>query len=97
MAKVQPFLRKPMLRTAILTWRAPRLGQATRTFLLAFGLGLLALPGTRGVRGAEELPSEFYHDFRGRPLPPELLPVNSQEGPLFQFEPEGLRISIPRT
>jgi hypothetical protein len=47
------------------------------------------------TRGAGE-PLEYYHDFRGRPLPPELTFFNAEEGKFFNVEPEGLRITIPK-
>src|SRR5438874_1689046 len=40
---------------------------------------------------------EFYHDFRGQPLPAELTWFNAADGKFFRQEPEGLRIVIPRT
>jgi len=97
MARKQPFHRKPRLRAELFTRLPQRLGQGARFFLLAFGLGLLALQQNGAVRGADELPAMFYHDFRGRPIPHELTLFNAEEGKFFRFEPEGLRITIPKT
>jgi hypothetical protein len=60
------------------------------TFPLALGL---ALGFFGAVRGADE-PAEFYHDFRGRPLPPELTVLGNSE--FVRSEAEGLRITLPK-
>jgi WD40 repeat protein len=46
--------------------------------------------------GGAEGESEFYHDFRGRPLPPDLTLFNVQNEKMLQVEPEGVRIKIPK-
>lgn len=43
----------------------------------------------------EPAKQEFYHDFRGRPLPPELVLYQAEEENLVQAEPGGLRITLP--
>jgi hypothetical protein len=53
--------------------------------------------GQLRVETPREAPPEFYHDFRGRPLPDELKLYHAEEGPSLRFEPEGLRITIPNT
>jgi Protein of unknown function (DUF1583) len=45
----------------------------------------------------DEAPKEFYHDFRGRPLPPELTWFHIDNDKTLQVEPEGVRIKIPKT
>lgn len=47
--------------------------------------------------GAQELAAVYEHDFRGRPLPPELGWFNAEGGKFFHEEPQGLRISLPNT
>ena len=61
-----------------------------------FGLGLLLFAFTASVRGADDLPPNYYHDFRGRPLPAELTRFQVNDN-LLQFEPQGLRITFPKT
>jgi hypothetical protein len=41
--------------------------------------------------------TEFHHDFRGQPLPPELGLFQVDDKNLVQVEPEGLRIKISET
>ncbi len=40
---------------------------------------------------------DFYHDFRGRTLPPELKLLPEKKGNLVRFEPEGLRITVQQS
>ncbi len=52
-----------------------------------------------GVAAQEQRPvrqrMDFTYDFRGRPLPPELVLYQGEEGQYFHPEPEGLRITLP--
>ena len=43
-----------------------------------------------------DLPTAFYHDFRGKPFPSELEWYNTEPNDLAHEEPEGLRISLPK-
>lgn len=52
---------------------------------------VLVTPGLAQEPGQQE----FYHDFRGRPLPPELVLYQAVASNLVQIEPEGLRITLP--
>ncbi len=61
------------------------------------GLVLLGWQNPEPAEPPREFRSEFYHDFRGRPLPSELKPMNPGDEQCFRVEPEGLRITIPRT
>jgi hypothetical protein len=63
--------------------------------LAAIGLCLAVIGFPESARAAGE-PFEYYHDFRGRPLPAELTFFNAEEGKFFNLEPEGLRITIPK-
>jgi serine/threonine-protein kinase len=40
---------------------------------------------------------EFYHDFRGQPIPETFKLFGEPEGKLLRVEPEGLRITIPNS
>jgi hypothetical protein len=44
-----------------------------------------------------ELTRDFHHDFRGRLMPEELIPYQAANGQFFRAEPEGMRITIPKT
>jgi hypothetical protein len=44
-----------------------------------------------------DFPSEFYHDFRGKPTPGELTWFNTKGDVLVQEQPDGLRITIPES
>src|SRR5262245_56283123 len=75
----------------------------TRSHSLLLILGWLTLVGlTRGPSPAcAQAPKdgglEFHHDFRGRPLPPQLTWFNAEDGKFFRNEAEGVRIVIPDT
>jgi predicted RNA-binding Zn-ribbon protein involved in translation (DUF1610 family) len=45
----------------------------------------------------EAAPVDFYHDFRGRPLPPELPLFQVEDNTFVRSDPAGLRITLPRT
>jgi hypothetical protein len=45
---------------------------------------------------APEKAEEYYHDFRGKPIPSELTLFNVQDEKLLQVEPEGVHIRIPK-
>src|SRR5262245_8559157 len=47
--------------------------------------------------GQEQPPADFYCDFRKPPLPPEVELYNDHDDVSCRFEPEGLRIAIPKT
>jgi hypothetical protein len=49
------------------------------------------------LRAQEAAPVDFYHDFRKPVLPPELTPFHAEDSNYFQLEPEGLRITLPKT
>lgn len=73
---------------------APLYG-STRGFLcrwLVIGIVLLAL---QGQAPAQQPTTEYYHDFRGKPLPAEFVPFNADNGKFLRFEPEGMRITLP--
>ncbi len=46
---------------------------------------------------ADDAPSEFHHDFRGQPMPPELKWFNPKGEGLINEESSGLRIKLPAT
>jgi hypothetical protein len=74
-----------------------RFGPAARMILAVLGLGFFALEFPGAARGADEGTVDYYHDFRSRPLPAELTFFNAEDGKFFQSEPEGLRITLPKT
>src|SRR5699024_10653174 len=39
---------------------------------------------------------EFYHDFRGRPLPPEFAPFGDGASTMLRVEEQGLRLTVPK-
>ena len=45
----------------------------------------------------EEYPFEYYHDFRGQPKPAELTWFNVKKENFVKEQPEGLRITLPKT
>ncbi len=49
------------------------------------------------ARAADGQVSEYYYDFRGKPVPPEIKLFNVKPEVLVREEPEGLRITIPPT
>ncbi|HWG45897.1 MAG TPA: protein kinase [Gemmataceae bacterium] len=49
------------------------------------------------VEQPRDKPLDYYHDFRNRPLPAELTPLHPEDSQLLRVEPEGLRITLPRT
>jgi hypothetical protein len=73
-----------------------RRGHLATIVLLAAGTGLLGSGVTRAADGPA-WPFEYSYDFRKGPVPPELAWFNAEEGRFFRSEPEGLRITIPRT
>jgi hypothetical protein len=81
--------------------QGPYLLQPARTLwspLLHLAIALCLVLACSSTSGrADELPSEYYHDFRTKPLPPELTYFNADDGSMFRQEPEGLRITIPKT
>jgi hypothetical protein len=62
-----------------------------RSAIAAFVVLTLGLPAL-----AQEPLVDFYHDFRGRPLPPELAPFQVDDPGFFQLEPAGLRLTLPK-
>jgi serine/threonine protein kinase/DNA-directed RNA polymerase subunit RPC12/RpoP len=44
----------------------------------------------------EEMPTIFYHDFRGNPLPRELVLFGVTSPAVCEIQPEGLRTTIPK-
>jgi hypothetical protein len=75
----------------------PRPGPPALLLLTALGLALILLAFPGPARGATDLPNQFSYDFRGRPVPPEATLVGEEEGKYLHVEPEGLRITLPRT
>ncbi len=55
------------------------------------GSGFAQPPG-----GDKEYPKEVYFDFRGKPLPPELLLRPDGAERFVRTEPEGLRVTLPK-
>jgi hypothetical protein len=43
-----------------------------------------------------QLPTVLHYDFRTEPIPEELTSVNVESARLFQIEPEGLHIQLPK-
>jgi serine/threonine protein kinase len=60
-------------------------------FLAVMAAALTTFLLERGVHGEQE----FYHDFRGQPIPSSFKLIGEPEGKLLKVEPEGLRITIP--
>jgi hypothetical protein len=50
----------------------------------------------RADGGAEPLPVQVNRDFRGRPLPPDIVPYGPQTDAFIKVQAEGLRITLPR-
>jgi hypothetical protein len=59
---------------------------------IAACLFLLIAATARG----QEPPFDFRHDFRGKPLPTELKKFQVNQEGLLKFEPQGLRITLPK-
>ncbi len=53
----------------------------------------LSLACLAGVGRADD----YYHDFRTKPLPAEMTLFNGDDGATIRQEPQGLRITIPKT
>lgn len=70
---------------------------APRLLITLCGVVGLLWPGDGLAQEPGPLPVEFHHDFRGRPLPPELSWFNAEEGKYFHQEADGLHIAIPDT
>jgi Protein of unknown function (DUF1583) len=49
------------------------------------------------AQDATKYAHEFYHDFRGKPLPKELHVVGKPDNDFIKEEPEGFRITWPKT
>jgi hypothetical protein len=64
--------------------------------VLVIGLALFAMRFTEAACTAQDLPPNYYHDFRGRPLPAEWTPFPADEEGFLQVEPPGLRITLPK-
>ena len=47
--------------------------------------------------GVNKYVNEFHHDFRSRPLPPELSEFQVTEEAVVKVEPAGLRVTLPKT
>jgi serine/threonine-protein kinase len=71
-------------------WRPAPL--VASSLVLSAGFLLLALQAAGPVNYGT--PPDCYYDFRGRPLPPELTVFGDNR--FLQFEPEGLRITLPK-
>lgn len=67
------------------------------TFAAAFLLILSAAGGAPAQQEINKYAQEFYHDFRGKPLPKELHLTGKREPEFLKFEPEGLRVTLPET
>src|SRR4051794_27175495 len=77
------------MTTARAPWHLPlrRAGSAARRGAACLCVGMALLPSC--VR-AQEPANDFYHDFRGRPVPPELAPFGEGVSAMIRVEPEGL-------
>jgi hypothetical protein len=75
----------------------------TGTGLLALAAALACATASLGFlftsaeRAANNYTNVYYHDFRGRTLPPELTLFNVEKDELLQLQPGGARIKIPNT
>src|SRR5436309_1323272 len=76
----EPFLSgaAPMFHLRRFTRLWPSTARRAHTVLVATALSALWWAGA--ARGGDELPAGFYHDFRGRPTPPQLKPFNAEGG-----------------
>jgi serine/threonine protein kinase len=79
------------LRTRITRWPLQRLGIAVLVLLAALGLARSFVLAVLPEQGST---TEFYHDFRGRPLPDGLTLFGDQQ--FLHSEREGLRITLPK-
>jgi serine/threonine protein kinase len=61
---------------------------------LVLSAGVILLAQQPAGPAKDGAPAEEYYDFRGRPLPPELL-VFGESG-FLHFEPAGVRITLPK-
>jgi len=83
------------LRTVPAGWARLYLWLPPVGFLAVLGAGLITFGVTRGSSEVTEL--EFYHDFRGRPIPSTFKFFGEPKGKFLKVEPEGLRITLPRS
>jgi serine/threonine protein kinase len=90
----------------------PRVSLAALVLLVALGLGAGFWftreddPAKKVQKGGKEEPADaevsrkyphdVYFDFRGKPLPPELMLTPAGSDRFVRSEPEGLRITLPR-
>jgi ABC-type spermidine/putrescine transport system permease subunit II len=77
-------------------YRSGGTNRSMRWFLASSALCLIPVSSPTMAQGADELPADYYHDFRGRPLPAEWTPVPGKGEGFLQFEPEGLRLTLPK-
>src|SRR5262245_24278249 len=66
--------------------------------LVSFSLGLAFVTATSAQQPAEEkkYPHDVQFDFRGKPLPRELILTPNGSDRFVKSEPEGLRITLPK-
>jgi len=67
---------------------------AALLLLSALGLSLVLL--AQALLPGREVSAEREYDFRGRPLPPNMVPSGPQADQFIKGEAEGLRITLPR-
>jgi DNA-directed RNA polymerase subunit RPC12/RpoP len=64
--------------------------------LLLATFGLFGFLMAQAVQQGGELRDGTYYDFRGRPVPPNMVPFGTMEDKFVKVEAEGLRITLPR-
>src|SRR5688572_29223130 len=67
---------------------------ASLSFLLE--LALVALVGAQQPDEQPKYPYDVLFDFRGKPLPPDLIVTPEGSDRFFQSDPQGLRIRLPK-
>jgi ribosomal protein S27E len=68
-----------------------------RNCVLGIPAIILALTAVPGFAQEKQYAREFYHDFRGKPLPPEIDVHGKPEGDFIKEEKEGFRVTLPKT
>lgn len=81
-------------RTGVVQRFRQRFRLGAFSLLAALGLSFLLMPQALVPDGG--LREELVHDFRGRPLPPGIVPFGPQADRFIKVEAEGLRITLPR-